>query len=42
MTIDSIVRYELNSVPHTIPLELFATTPPIVHAASLAGSGPSL
>lgn len=40
-TIDSRVRYVLNSVPHAIPEELFATTPPSVHAVSLAGSGPS-
>ena len=39
---ESRVEYELNSVPHAIPLELFATTPPIVQAISLAGSGPSL
>ena len=38
---ESRVAYELNSVPHAIPLELFATTPPIVQAISLAGSGPS-
>ena len=39
---DSIVRYEFCCVPQHIPLELFATTPPIVQAISLAGSGPSL
>ncbi len=32
----------LNSVPQAMPLELLATTPPIVQADSLAGSGPSL
>ena len=31
-----------SSVPQAMPLELLATTPPIVHAISLAGSGPSL
>ena len=30
----------LNSVPQDMPLELLAITPPIVQAASLAGSGP--
>ena len=30
------------TVPQAIPLELFATTPPMVQALSLAGSGPSL
>ena len=29
-------------MPQHIPLELLATTPPIVQATSLAGSGPSL
>ena len=29
-------------MPHAMPLELLATTPPIVQADSLAGSGPSL
>ena len=28
-------------VPHCIPLEVLATTPPMVQADSLAGSGPS-
>ena len=39
-TIDSSVRYVFSTMPHAMPLELFATTPPIVHATSLAGSGP--
>ncbi len=34
------MRYEFSAVPQAMPLELFATTPPIVQAASLAGSGP--
>ena len=42
ITADSSVRYVFCVVPHAIPLELFATTPPIVQAISLAGSGPSL
>ena len=39
---DSKVLYVLNSVPQTMPLELLAITPPMVQAASLAGSGPNL
>ncbi len=31
----------LYSVPHVMPLELLAMTPPMVQADSLAGSGPS-
>ena len=41
MVIDASVAYVLNSVPHAMPLELLATTPPMVQAISLAGSGPS-
>ena len=36
-----MVRYALSAVPQVIPLELLATMPPTVQAASLAGSGPS-
>ncbi len=39
--IASTVRYAVRAVPDDMPDELFATTPPIVHAISLAGSGPS-
>ncbi|MCY1234441.1 hypothetical protein D9M72_470240 [compost metagenome] len=38
---DSRVRYVLSTVPQFMPEELLATTPPMVHAASLAGSGPN-
>ncbi len=38
--IASTVRYAVRAVPDDMPDELFATTPPIVHAISLAGSGP--
>ena len=37
---DATVLYEFCVVPQHIPLELLAMTPPIVHAAALAGSGP--
>ena len=39
--IDSRVRYVFCSMPHAMPLELLAMTPPMVQAISLAGSGPS-
>lgn len=42
MTMDSRVRSVLNSVPQAIPEELLATTPPMVHATSPAGSGPAV
>lgn len=35
------MRYELRVVPAVIPEALLATTPPIVQAIALAGSGPS-
>ena len=35
------VWYESNRVPHRIPPELFATTPPTVAMSVEAGSGPS-
>ncbi len=38
---DSSVRYVLSTVPQFMPEELLATTPPMVQAASLAGSGPN-
>ncbi|RPK36204.1 hypothetical protein EES39_32145 [Streptomyces sp. ADI92-24] len=38
---DETVRYELRLVPAVIPEALLATTPPIVQAIALAGSGPS-
>ena len=39
--IDSSVRYAFSLVPQHMPLALLAITPPTVHAAALAGSGPS-
>ena len=39
---DSSVLYVLSTVPQAMPDELLATTPPMVQAPSLAGSGPNL
>ncbi len=37
---EATVRYELRVVPAVMPEALLATTPPIVQAIALAGSGP--
>ncbi len=39
---EETVRYEFLVVPAVMPEALFATTPPMVHAMALAGSGPRI